>query len=594
MTLIDQKPEQLEIGIEMPRHTEPNINNALAEVLGEMLPKTRVSPESTQTFSKHPGRHADILITSDNQPPVVVESEYEPATSVESDARDRLGLDVRDQTNRVEAAVAVRYPSDLGDARQLRRSLKKAQLSYCVFILGIDGDPEIDVDRFPESGWLSGSVADLSDLIRLVAVSQSRVEKATDALQRGIDLGESVLRVLGETKPGVTQSIADLLGMVNSIQSRRMACAILANAMVFHEYLSGLEGVPNLARTYSKETINPKRVMLQAWANILKVNYWPIFAIAKDILEELPARDASNMVDALAPAAEAVTVVSSTNSHDLTGKIFQRLIADRKYLATFYTRPPSAALLARLAVAKMGEIDWANRDAIGELRIADFACGTGALLSAVYEQIAVRHEREGGDLSTLHPVMMQEVMYGCDVMPSAIHITGSTLSGLQPMVPFGKSRLYTLAYGRQEDGCVKIGSLELLQSSSALSLFNTSDPAWQVNGDGEESANQIVADVPDEGFDLVIMNPPFTSNTKHRDAEHGVLNAAFAAFNASNEDQVEMAKLLRSLAKNTSYHGHAGLASAFVALADKKIKPGGVVAFVLPFTATNGSSWTKF
>ena len=51
--------------------------------------------------------------------------------------------------------------------------------------------------------------------------------------------------------------------------------------------------------------------------------------------------------------------------------------------------------------------------------------------------------------------MMEEVLYGCDVMPSAIHITGSTLSGMQPHILFGKSRLYTLAYGRQIDGSVR-------------------------------------------------------------------------------------------------------------------------------------------
>ena len=42
------------------------------------------------------------------------------------------------------------------------------------------------------------------------------------------------------------------------------------------------------------------------------------------------------------------------NAHDLTGRIFQRLIADRKYLATFYTLPASAALLARLAARVVG------------------------------------------------------------------------------------------------------------------------------------------------------------------------------------------------------------------------------------------------
>ena len=55
-----------------------------------------------------------------------------------------------------------------------------------------------------------------------------------------------------------------------------------------------------------------------------------------------------------------------------------------------------------------------------------------------------------------------------------------------------------------------------------------------------------------------------------------------------------MANRLKRLAKDTSYHGHAGLGSAFAALADKKVRPGGIVAFVLPFTSINGPSWTKF
>ena len=159
---------------------------------------------------------------------------------------------------------------------------------------------------------------------------------------------------------------------------------------------------------------------------------------------------------------------------------------------------------------------------------------------------------------------------------------------------FENSRLYTMPYGRQEDGSVKIGSLELLQSSTALTLFNTSDPAMRTGSAGEETAAQIIAEIPDEGFDLVIMNPPFTSNTKHRDAADGVLNAAFAAFDTSETDQSSMAARLKDLARDTCYHGHAGLASVFAALADKKARANGIVAMVLPFTAINGSSWAKF
>lgn len=98
-------------------------------------------------------------------------------------------------------------------------------------------------------------------------------------------------------------------------------------------------------------------------------------------------------------------------------------------------------------------------------------------------------------------------------MPSGIHITGSTLSGVQPHVQFGKSRLYTLAYGRQPDGSVKIGSLELLNHQATDAMYNTTDPAKRTGNVGEETATHVVADIPHEGFDLVIMNPPFTRAT---------------------------------------------------------------------------------
>ena len=35
--------------------------------------------------------------------------------------------------------------------------------------------------------------------------------------------------------------------------------------------------------------------------------------------------------------------------------------------------------------------------------------------------------------------MMEDVLYGCDVMPSAVHITGSTLSGMEPSELFNSS-----------------------------------------------------------------------------------------------------------------------------------------------------------
>ena len=570
----------------MPHQTEPSANNALGNLLQAMLPRSEVRSEHTGMIAGQPGLRPDILITAPGSAPVVIEAEYMPAAHAEEEARQRLGLETTVNARPIEAAIALRYPSDVGDANDLHAVLSEARLSYCVFT------ENGGADRFPESGWLDGIVEDLADMVRLVSVPQHAVNQATTTLQEGIDAAAKFLDEIDQTRPGITAEIAGLLGMANVRQTRRMACAIIANALVFHDQIAGMHArIKSLALACGDGVANPQGEVLEAWTAILNINYWPIFAIAKDILEHLDSADAARILRRLRNTAQGVSASGVENAHDLTGRIFQRLIADRKYLATFYTLPASAALLARLAVAKLEGVDWADAEAIGSLRVGDFACGTGALLSAVYEQIAARHERAGGNAAKLHQVMMEEVLYGCDVMPSAIHITGSTLSGVEPAVGFTNSRLYTMPYGRQKDGSVMIGSLELLQSSNVMTLFNTSDPTMRTGSAGEETAAQVQTEILDSGYDLVIMNPPFTSATNHEGAHADITNPAFAAFNATHADQTEMGKRANKLAKNTCSHGNAGIASTFAALAHKKLKPGGVLALVLPLSVSAGLSW---
>ena len=560
----------------------------MGDVLTGMLPGCQVRAETTQLFTQHPGRHADVLITAAGRSPVAVEAEHTPAATAEADAKSRLGLLVMDEPRPVEAAIAVRYPIGVRTAENLSDTLAGSELSYCVHYE--------DGSRFPQSGWLSGSVTDLADLIRLVSVPQRAVDESSRALEKAIDTSVAIINEMAEIRPHITPAIARLLGLDDVLQTRRMACAIIANAIAFQGRLHGIhESIKSLRQTAGEGVTNPQHETIAAWDHILSINYWPIFAVARDIVEQLPSNAAAPILRRLMLTAESINASGAHISHDLTGRVFQRLIADRKYLATFYTLPASAALLARLAIAKMDGVDWSDPVAIGNLRIADFACGTGALLSGVYEQIASRHERAGGDSAQLHPPMMEQVLHGCDVLPSAIHITGSTLAGAQPSVGYGSSRIYTMPYGRQPDGTAAIGSLELLNKNSQLVLLNTNDPARRTGTVGEETAAHIMVDFPDEGFDLVIMNPPFTRATNHEGAHSDVTNPAFAAFDASRADQTAMGNRINRLGKDTCYHGNAGVASAFAALAHQKLKPGGVLALVLPLSAAAaGLSWQAF
>ena len=574
----------------MPRQTEPSANTMLGALLQGMMRSCDVQSEMVRVVVDQPGLQPDILITERGRSAVVVEAEYEPARNVEDEAMSRLGLEVVGGGRKVEAVIALQYPDEVANCADLRAALCNARLSYCAFT-----DEPRGPERFPESGWLHGAVSDLADLIRLVSVPQRAVDTATDAMQRGIEGAAALLDEMDKARPGITMSIARLLGMSNVPQTRRMACAIVANTMVFHERLAGMhESIKPLVDICGNGATNPQRDMLATWRNILSINYWPIFAVARDIIGQLTSGDAAQLLRRLYYTTGEVNAAGVDNAHDLTGRVFQRLISDRKYLATFYTRPASAALLARLAVAKMEEVDWSDAESIGSLRVGDFACGTGALLSAVYDQVAARHERAGGDPAALHPVMMEEALYGLDVMPSAIHITGATLSGIQPNVGYGDTNLHTLPYGRQEDKSVLIGSLDLLQASSVRVLFDTANPAMRVGSTGEEPVEEIRVDIPDEGYDLVIMNPPFTRPTNHEGAHANVVNPAFAAFDATKKDMDEMGRRMKFLGKGTCYDGKAGLASAFAALADKKLKPGGVLALVLPLSVSAGTSWQKF
>ena len=568
----------------MVGQVEASANGALGALLRGMLRHATIRSEHAGLLAGHSGR-PDLLITGAGASPVVIEAEYEPAATVEKEARSRLHRRVVGESRPIEAVVALRYPAALKDAYEIESALRDADLAFAAH--------HADGTRFPRSGWLEGSVEDLSDLVRLVGEPQESVRAAAAAMEQGIEEVAWRLDELSVLRPFLSDEIAARLGLDDSPQTRRMAGAILANAVVFHHRLSGILTGVRPPGEVCDSVVNAHGAIRSAWNEILAVDYWPIFAIARDFLSHLLPGDGSWILRRLCETAAEIDTLGVANAHHLTGRIFQRLIADRKYLATFYTLPPSASLLARLAVSLLDDLDWSDADRLGRLRVGDFACGTGALLSAVYEQIAARHERAGGDAAALHRPLMEEVLYGCDVMPSAVHITGSTLSGLWPDRPFELSRLYTVPYGRQEDGGVQIGSLELLQSSQLTTLFNTSDPALRTGSVGEETAARVSTEVRDGDFDLVIMNPPFTragSDWEGSKRKEDYIKQ-FRGLSTDLETQKEMAARLKGFARDSCYHGYAGIASAFVALADRKVKPGGVVALVLPLSVAGGESW---
>ena len=450
----------------------------------------------------------------------------------------------------------------------------------------------------PQEGWLQGGLHELSMLAQSATMPSFLVEEAADILERGVTAAaDFVTRNVAKRYPNVVIAIANELQQQDSVQTRRMAMTILINAFMFHAHLANGPGELANVRNFTQleSDINGLHVanVAREWRKILRVNYWPIFDIAHRIFAYIPEYMVGDFVSGLARAAHNLLKSDLMRSHDLTGTVFQKLIADRKFLAAFYTKPASAALLVGLAVNEenlLGADGWADPDRVKRLRIADFACGTGTLLSAAYQRISQLHELHGGNSAAIHADMIENAILGCDILPAAAHLTASMLSGAHPTVQYQGGRIFTLRYGRQEDGTVSLGAIDLLRDLALLQGSEITAKASESLGEAEKEAWRYA---PHVSFDLVIMNPPFTRATNHERRIPDTPNPNFAAFGASAAVQKEMARAAKKLTRGTIAHGNAGEASVFLALADRKLSRDGMLAMVMPVTLLTGSSWEK-
>ena len=114
--------------------------------------------------------------------------------------------------------------------------------------------------------------------------------------------------------------------------------------------------------------------------------------------------------------------------------------------------------------------------------------------------------------------------------------------------------------------------------------------ARAVEGSGEKEKDAWLA-LPHSSFDAVVMNPPFTRDAEHEGVTTAVPHPMFAAFGSREGQQHEMAGVAKKLLQGTSAHGNAGEASAFLVLADRKLKSNGTLAMVMPLSLMFGESW---
>ena len=370
---------------------------------------------------------------------------------------------------------------------------------------------------------------------------------------------------------------------------------MIANAMIVHEALvaiGALKGINPLAKI---DTDDPRGWLIKEWESILKTNYKSVFEPALKLLKTLPSHPSlKKILLDLAKVAQKAVENRAILRHDLAGRLYHTLLLRdiAKGLATYYTSIPAATLLASLALDLLA-INWGSIEEVAKVRIADFACGSGTLLSAVYNEIVDRHimGTMRPNLSQLHKVLVEKVLYGFDVLEYAVHLTAASLVLRDPTQPVGGTNTFVLPLGVY-NGEVHLGSLDIRVIDDYITfpmqktLFGTiSAQAVRVDVDASERPIPKI-----ERPHLVIMNPPF--------ARTGNVGKSTLFGHLPEADRKEVLNKLKELGKKmtdtlklSGSFGRAGLAAYFLLKAYEVSRPDAVLAFVLPRVFLSGSDW---
>ena len=573
----------------MSTSTEVAYNFALARLLRHE--GLSAQAEQRHTFGDAQGQ-ADVLLDFDDYA-VVIEAEFGAPAKSDADKRfppDRPayihGLPLR-------LAVAVGYPKRLND---LPESDTDDNLATAT-------DLSISY-RYYGHEWgrdMVGSVSLLAEQLRNYWVQSDNGAGIQEVVQIVSTAVDQVAQILDQSdhrrglKPGPESSGTKALVWLNALIFQELLAGHLDMSSLPPEHREKVIGRPDPAGSISD--------LLQQWDAILTINWWPIFHVAQETLRATPGSTATHFgVATLIRTAREVVESGMIRRHDIAGRIFHRLLESRKFLATNYTTISAAILLAGLAFDKRGprwsEIDFASAESVSKLRIVDPACGSGTLLMAAAQEVLKRARRSGASAEQNPDIVrtiLEDSLYGFDVVPAAIHLAASTLAMAEARQVVKNMNLWRVRH-EVLDGLSRLGSLDFLSTSPSggnaarLNLF----------GDGQSTTSRITGkgEFEEHGIGmpadchLVIANPPFTRAGGPGDKKNTEWNPIFGSL-LNERDQVVMKTALKNTLTKTAANLFAGLGSAFVVLADEALGLGGRMAFVLPATLLTGSSWAK-
>ncbi|MEM1606346.1 MAG: hypothetical protein QXW41_08900 [Fervidicoccaceae archaeon] len=609
---------------------------------------------------------------------IVIEASYSKSDAMKDAIR-------RIEDGSADIAIALHYPVKYPDVpeHELKKMLRESTFNVMILVpREVRGLERYILGRTRVAeraeGWFTGiKLGDLVDIIKHAVaylVEEKEVEQEVERVKQVIgDFVRTASMLPGSEK--LREEIASILYRLYGFEVAetrdaevvfgQTALALLLSSILYERvrHFHKLQSLRDYMKSYG--SING---LLKAFNSLLEINYEPALVLAVDVLSKLPptlSQQVRNIVD----VALRISEMPSLLARDFAGRIYHEITGDiavRKGFATFYTEIPAAYMLSNLAIKTLLDITdikrlgrdraYAVLKSLCELKVADFACGSGTLLTAsLYNASRLARnlsflygleclcEEEGKPVS-IEKKLIEGGIYGLDALRYATQVTALNLA-LIASESITRENIATVYLGVIPDKKAWLGSLELLDN------VNSFGGLLKWIEDGLRGATESVSTISVVGgklelldnYDIIIMNPPFTRATGRIGEEYGESRKGLFGFITDEKHRKNVKKRYDKIRKSVREElirigkelvekepvlckykpffaepeeeeedeerndedvsegwadlkqylsiGQAGEGLLFLYLAYRYIRPGGVIAFVLPRNLLSGVSW---
>ncbi|MEM2752000.1 MAG: hypothetical protein QXI94_02835 [Sulfolobales archaeon] len=603
---------------------------------------------------------------------IVIEASYN-RSDAEKDANKRV------EDGLADIAIALHYPERYPDIpeEELKKRLRESVFNAMIVVPREVRNLEKYVLRKtrvakPVGGWFDNiKLGDLVDIVKhsvSYLLEEAEVEQEVEEAKKCIsEFTKTANSLQGSDK--LREEIAEVLYKLYGFEVAeardaevmfgQVALSVLLSSILY-ERVRHFHGIKPLADYVKRH--GPINGLREAFNSLLKVDYEPALTFTVEILGKLPPH-LSPQVGNIVDLALRISEMTSLLARDFAGRVYHEIVGDiavRKGFATFYTEIPAAYMLSNLAIKTLLDVsdikkldkDQSNAiiNSLCRLKVADFACGSGTLLTAsLYNASRLARnicflrdlecscrEIEGDKKSSasIEKTLVERGIYGLDALRYATQVSALNLALMIPE-SITRENIATVYLGVMPNMNAWLGSLELLDNVKTFGGLL----GWIESGlEGAVetvSATRVVSGSIEllDKYDIVIMNPPFTRATGRVGKEFEEERKGLFGFIADEKnrkilkerydkirervrsDLMKIARelvgkepvlqfyrmLLLELGKKKEESdtgldqylsiGQAGEGLLFLYLAYRYVSPGGVIAFVLPRNLLSGISW---